>query len=260
MSMLKSIFFSIIIVFLFVFKSFAQPIRDTVVWCAGIYVSPDYNYRMVETDDPDLKYTASQLDDFEIPKAGITIGATISRKLIKDKLHLQLGLSFANKGYKTNTQNDTVFNMYGEILNISDFYNVYRYYSLNVPVMLKYKVFNIGNVSFNLGLGIAPDISLGKNVISVYSKKSIMSNISKAERNFNLDAIANMSIRFPISDEVLIELEPTYRQSLHYPEYNNDIVFKRYFYSAGFAIHIIYRLFEDSSIYKYEEEIEGELE
>lgn len=220
---------------------------DTTWWDVGIYASPDYCSRIASGSTPE-SFSSVTFDAIENPRTGYTAGILFSRQ-ISNRLYIQSGLVFESQGYKTKTLNDTVYDLYDRPLYTREYSKAIRYSTINIPVILKINLLQAGNIKFNIGLGVAPMISLGKNEILTFDdhKESLA---SKSERDLNIQAIVNLSVYIPLSESFSLSIEPSFKYTVM--PYN-DRAYKgisRSLFAPGMGIFLAYKL-PTQAIYDY---------
>lgn len=221
---------------------------DTTFWNFGFYASPDYSYRFC-TGNSDRGVSSGDLDNLEIPKLpSYTLGINMTRQLNRI-LYIQTGIIYQNKGYKTNTQQDTVLDLYDHFLYAKEYTGVTRYHAIDIPVILRIKMFKAGSVQFNAGLGVAPEFYFCKSTLQVFSDHTER-DVAPAERFYDLKGIFNLNIDIPLSDNLSLALEPNIGYNILGLEDAFDKGIKRNMYTAGLGIQLSYKV-TDQSIYDY---------
>jgi len=220
---------------------------DTTFWDFGFYGAADYDYRMC-AGTGENGISSAFLNTQEIQRIGYTFGINMTRQVGKI-VYIQTGILYQNKGYMTESLQDTVLDLYDHFLTANEYTSISRYNALYIPVILRLKLFKAGSVQFNMGIGAAPEFYLSKATLSVFSDH-IERDVTKAEQFFDVKGIFNLNINIPLSDNLSLAFEPNISYNILglNDEINKGI--QRNMYTAGLGIQLSYKV-SDQSIYDY---------
>ncbi|MBA3899252.1 MAG: PorT family protein [Bacteroidetes bacterium] len=198
----------------------------------GFTFSPDYGYRILKPDDSSTSNTiATNRDGREIPGLGLTTGINVSLK-IKNRIHLETGLLYAEKGYTFQTPTFIYIGPVDPTIP-KNAHLIYKYHYLDVPIKLNY-YFLTGGLKLYGTAGISPNIFIGNNVYVNYQNNT--GNIhhgSNSSNNFNkinLAVITGLGLQYDLNNKLYIKAEPVYRRSITSIK---DAPIKEYLYSFG---------------------------
>jgi hypothetical protein len=210
----------------------------------GLVYSPDFCYR-IATADASYRSTRDFYNTVEIPKFGYTTGLNFLWQLNK-KFSLEAGALYSDKGYQTK-QEPLSNGLYGgNFVNQPD--NavsgsfVYHIQFLDIPLKVNYYLLRTG-VKLFLSGGLSTNIFLGeKDTYTVtygdgHTTTRELTPYSTPSA-INLSVVAGIGISFHISRQLLVRIEPVYRQSLTPLSYSP---IKYYLYSAGLNTGLYYR-------------------
>ncbi len=221
--------------------------KDTTFWDVSFYGFADYNTQFV-TGQTAAGVNADFIKSIDIPRVGYSFGFSVVRPVSK-RLSIDFGLAFQNQGYKTSSLIDTVVNYRDSLLFTQEYHNAVRYASINIPILLKINLFHIKKATVDLGIGVAPVISLGKRTVSYFADHTEVVN-SKSGRDLDIQALASITVRIPLSNKLSLTLAPTFRYNIMaYKDTYYDGI-KRNFISPGFGIYLTYKL-TDTEVYDY---------
>jgi len=208
----------------------------------GLTFSLDYCYRTLKPDNSNTgKLIADIRDSLEIPKYGYTTGIIMLYKL-NNRINLETGLKFSNKGYKTK-KTDLTWSQPDPSQPIKNT-SIHSYQYLDIPLKVNYIIIN-SKLKLFLSAGVSANIFLTYKQTSIqefsdgrtekYASGLYYDNFSKV--NFAL--LAGFGINYDLNNKIRFRLEPIYRRSI------NSIIdapIKSYLYSAGLNVGIYYKL------------------
>ncbi|HOY31623.1 MAG TPA: outer membrane beta-barrel protein [Bacteroidales bacterium] len=241
--------FTLTFLILISWSSFSQTTTntDTTYWGISLYGSADYNMQLIKGST-----TAGQdgafMNNLSLPRIGYLLGFSINRPVSK-RLSMEFGVSFQSQGYRLGTLSDTLWNYRDSAIGFNDYEKACRYYSINIPVLLKITLFHIKKVKFDLGLGVAPVISLGKQQVSVFDNHTEKFH-EKSGRDIDVQALGCLSVYIPLSKNISLSLEPTFRYNILPYKDNYYEGVSRNMMSAGLGIYLTYKLTDDE-MYDY---------
>ncbi|MCK9613085.1 MAG: outer membrane beta-barrel protein [Bacteroidales bacterium] len=221
---------------------------DTNYWGVSIYGSVDYNTQFIKGSTIDPMVGVDSMKKIDLPRCGYTLGFSVNRPVYKI-LSLEFGIFIHSQGYRTGTLPDTIWNYRDSILSITDYHKSYRYYSLNIPVLLKVDIVRSKKVTFGIGVGVAPVFSLGKQQVSFFEDhKEIVHE--KTGRDIDIQALGCLFVSVPLTDKLSLTLEPTFRYNIlsYKDSYYQGIT--RNMLSAGLGIYLTYKV-TDKAMYDY---------
>ncbi len=220
--------------------------KDSTYWDISGYGFVDYNMALLTGSNDGI--SASDMKDINLPRVGYSLGFSVNRPLSK-RLSIDFGLAFQSQGYKTGNLMDSVVNYRDSLLFTQEYHSAVRYASINIPVLLKINLFHIKKTTVDLGIGVAPVISLGRRTISYFADHNETVN-GKSGPDLDVQALASITVRIPLSEKLSLTLAPTFRYNvMAYKDPNYDGI-KRNFLSPGIGIYLTYKL-TDNEIYDY---------
>lgn len=245
---MRKLLIPLLLFFSFIITASAQEQEaDTSFWDISIYASPDYAFRFLSGSSvPDQdKAFFDQMEKFRI---GYTAGVYVSRPIAR-RLSIQFGLQYQSQGYKVTGLTDSVLNYRDSLLYTNTYDKSVRYSSLNIPVILKINMFHAGRTAFDFNIGLSPVITLGKREVSVFEDGKEYKN-SWSGNDFDLQAIAGISVYIPLSSHYSLTLEPIFRYNIfaYKDQYYNGV--KRSLFSAGLGLYFTYKV-GDNKMYDY---------
>jgi len=221
--------------------------KDTTYWGFSLYGCADYSLHMVKGSTSSGQ-DAAFIKNIDLPRYGYLLGFSINRPVSK-RLSIEFGVSFQSQGYRTTTLADTILNYRDSILGIEDYHKAYRYYSVNVPVLLKITLFHIKKATVDFGIGVAPVFSVGKKQVLFFDDHTEIIN-EKSGADINVQAIGCLSVNIPMGKKMALTLEPTARYNiLPYKDSYYEGV-SRNFFTAGLGLYLTYKV-TDESLYDY---------
>lgn len=225
------------------------PKTDSVTnhWGISLYGSADYNMHMVNGTTP-AGQDAGFMKNIDLPRIGYTIGASINRPVGK-RVSMEFGVQVQSQGYRSKNLIDTLWNYRDSAVGFSDYHKAYRYFSVNIPVMVKIKLFNMGKAHLDLGLGVAPVFSAGKQQALFFDNHTEILN-EKSGTAIDVQAIGCLSLYIPMGSKMSLTLEPTFRYNILPYKDSYYIGVKRHLFSAGLGIYIT-RKVTDDEMYDY---------
>jgi hypothetical protein len=204
-------------------------------WLIGVAGSLDYSYRTLKSSS-DAAWIVDGRNNLEIPKLGYTVGANVSRQ-ISGKLRLNVGLNYANHGYRTKEREQIAQPMYG-IFETTKGYLAYQYNYLELPISVSYRIVRKGAFILHASAGIMPGL-----LLSVVNKSHLSTNdgpmrvtSTKDQSDFSrfaLAPIAALGLEYALSPRSILSLTPTFRYSL---TKSIDAPIEQYLWSAGLCI------------------------
>jgi hypothetical protein len=225
-----------------VLQSYSQKndsINDGKIF-VGINFSPDLCYRNIIAYDGNLysQDMAKHRDSIQIPKFGFTTGLTVLIK-INNRLFIDLGLRFSNKGKKTKSLDHYIYDNDSLVSTGEKFVATYNYYYLDMPIKVNYIVTKT-NPSLFISGGIAGNIYLNNKTILNYSNSGQKvyneQNINQPIKN-NLSGLLGLGIDFEILQKMNLRFEPIFRYSF-FPKRVDSV--KEHLYSFGANIGFYY--------------------
>ena len=187
----------------------------------GIAVSPEMGYRSFnptnkgEKNDFLMNVSKPLLDSLESPKFCYSFGIYSTYQLSK-RFSLELGVYYANKGYKIDEiKFISVPNPESEWTG-SIFYN-YRY--IDVPLNINFYIIN-KKVKLFLSTGLTANVLINQKSIvkSDEFDVSIFNERNKAFRNntapFNISFNGSLGLEYELSQHVTLRLQPHYQRFL----------------------------------------------
>jgi opacity protein-like surface antigen len=187
----------------------------------GIAVSPEVGYRSFnptskgEKNDFLMNVSKPMLDSLESPKFCYSFGIYSNYQLSK-RFSLELGVYYANKGYKIDDITFTTANYPEEAGKGSVFYN-YRY--IDVPLNMNFYIIN-KKVKLFLSTGLTANIFINqKGVIkSDEFDVSIFNERNKPFRDntapFNIAFNGSLGLEYELSQHFTLRLQPHYQRFL----------------------------------------------
>ncbi|HNZ41819.1 MAG TPA: hypothetical protein PLI16_00420 [Bacteroidales bacterium] len=240
--------------FLLLFTVFAgisqnTPKTDSVTnhWGISLYGSADYNMYMVQGTTP-AGQDAGFMKNIDLPRIGYTIGASVNRPVGK-RVSMEFGVQLQSQGYRSKNLIDTLWNYRDSAIGFSDYEKAYRYFSVAIPVMVKIKLFDMGKAHLDLGLGVAPVLSAGKQQALFFDDHTEILN-EKSGTAINVQALGCLSFYIPMGNKMSLTLEPTFRYNILPYKDSYYIGVKRNLFSAGLGIYIT-RKVTDDEMYDY---------
>ena len=220
----------------------------------GVGFSPDYSYRDLKHDGTETMKTIVALNNsVESAKFGYTAGIFIQFPLV-DKLKLETGLYFADKGEQlivdgsTLTFGDMIDPRYGFVYETAEPIETvtinHNYFYLDIPLELGYVIVD-KKLKLSVTAGLALNTLVGyrqksKTKYTDGSTKVSSNNFTSANLNrFSLGFVGAISLDYPLGGRLGLKLEPTYRRSI--TAINNDPI-KQYLYSVGLSVGLTYKL------------------
>ncbi len=246
---MKKFFILTILVGLISFRSFSQTTTDTTskYWGISLYGSADYNMHLVTGGTP-AGQDAGFMKNIDLPRIGYSVGFSLNRPVGK-RVSFEFGFSVQSQGYRTKTLSDTLWNYRDSAIGFTDYHKAYRYFSVNIPVLLKIKLFNMGKARLDFGLGVAPTFSAGKQQALFFDDHTEIIN-EKSGTAVNVQAIGCLSIYIPVSKKMSLTLEPTFRYNILPYKDSYYVGVKRTLFSAGLGLYIT-RKVTDDEMYDY---------
>jgi hypothetical protein len=245
---MRKIYTIALLIFLVSYNGFSQTNEpDTTYWGISLYGCADYSLNMVKgktTSGQDAAF----MKNIDLPRYGYLVGFSINRAVGK-RVAFEFGLSFQSQGYRTGTLSDTIWNYRDSAIGFNDYRKAYRYYSINIPVILKITLFHIKKATVDFGIGVAPVISLGKKQVLFFDDHTENIN-EKSGPDLDLQAIGCLSIHIPLSNKIALTLEPTARYNImpYKDSYYEGI--SRNFLTAGLGLYLTYKVTDDE-MYDY---------
>jgi hypothetical protein len=212
-----------------------------------LYVAPNFDNTFV-SGNSSTGVTSAYLKNLEVPRMGYSIGAVVTRQVHK-LLYIQAGFIYESQGYKTRALQDTVLNLYDEFLYSKAFHIAYRYNTFEIPIILQIKLAKAKKIQFNLGIGVAPAFYLSKSEISFYSDHTER-HISKAEKDFSMQALLNINVNIPLTNRLSLGVEPDFRYSLTGLKDRVNKGINHHLYNLGISFQLNYRI-TDKDFYNY---------
>ncbi len=241
------ILFSLILVLSINSFSQTNPGSDTTYWGISLYGSPNYNMQMIKGGTP-AGQDAGFMKDIDLPHIGYQLGISIYRPLAK-KLAIEFGIQMQCQGYKTGTLSDTLWNYRDSAIGYSDYKKAYRYYSVNIPILLKVNLFRIKKARVDFGVGVAPMISLGKKEVMYFDDHTENIN-EKSGKDLNVQAIGCLSVYIPLCKKTSLTLEPTFRYDILPYKDNYYVGVSHNLMTVGLGMYLTYKLTDDE-MYDY---------
>lgn len=237
-----------ILFFLVSFTGFSQSNeQDTTYWGFSLYGCADYSLHMVKGSTTSGQ-DAAFMKNIDLPRFGYLVGVSINRPIGK-RLAMEFGVSLQSQGYRTATLSDTILNYRDSVIGVSDYHKAYRYYSVNVPILLKITLFHIKKATVDFGIGVAPVFTIGKRQVLFFDDHTEIIN-EKSGPDVNVQAIGCLSINIPMGKKMALTLEPTARYDvLAYKDSYYEGV-SRNFFTAGLGLYLTYKV-EDENLYDY---------
>lgn len=205
----------------------------------GLIFSPDYCYRTLKPNSSG-NWIADYRDTLEIPKYGYTIGIIMLFKL-NNRINLEIGLQFSNKGEKTKQWDLHPFQPDPAIPKKIKF--TYSYLYLDIPIKINY---NLMNKRFKVFIspGISTNIFIAYNSTSFLEYEDgntgkISSTSFSGFTRVNIAILAGLGLDYGLTKNLNFRLEPIYRQSI---TSIIDAPIKAYLYSFGINTGIYYKL------------------
>ncbi|MCW8898382.1 MAG: PorT family protein [Flavobacteriales bacterium] len=186
----------------------------------GIAVSPEMGYRSFsptskgEKNDFLMNVSKPMLDSLESPKFCYSFGIYSTYQLSK-RFSLELGIYYANKGYKADDIIFTTVFYPEETEKGSIFYN-YRY--IDVPLNVNFYIIN-RKVKLFLSAGLTANILINqKNIVKIDNFDTSFYNDRKPTRNdiapFNMAFNGSLGLEYELSQHFNLRLQPHYQQFL----------------------------------------------
>jgi hypothetical protein len=245
---MRKIFTIALLIILASYNGFSQTDdTDSTYWGISLYGCADYSFHMVKGSSPSGQ-DAGFMKDIDLPRAGYLAGFSINRAVGK-RVAFEFGLSFQSQGYRTKTLSDTIWNYRDSVIGMNDYHKAYRYNSINIPVILKITLCHIKKATIDLGIGVAPVISIGKKQVLFFDDHTEIIN-EKSHPDLNVQAIGCLNINIPLGKNFALTLEPTVRYNI-LP--NKDSYYEgvsRNFFTAGLGLYLTYKLTDDK-MYDY---------
>jgi hypothetical protein len=220
---------------------------DTTYWNFGLYIAPNFDNASV-SGNASNGISSDFLKDIEVPRMGYSLGAVVTRQVHK-LLYIQTGFIYESLGYRTRTLQDSVLDLYDEFLYSREYHKAVRYNTFEIPVILQIKLAKSKKIQFNLGVGVAPTFCLNKTEISFF-KDHKERKVSKAEKDFGLQALLNINMNVPLTSRLSLGVEPDFRYSLLGLKDAVNKGINHQLYSLGISLQLNYRI-TDRDFYNY---------
>jgi hypothetical protein len=207
----------------------------------GIMVSPVYSYRTLNFAASN-QWVAEMRNDEEVGNVGFAAGFRAHYRL-RDKMKLEIGLSYANKSFKTKyeelswTSDDPAFPTRSR--------TIYRYKYIMLPVNISYAFFVAEKVRCFASAGLSANVFLARKtkVELSYADGGDGSHASSKRigySRFNLSAIVSAGIDYRLSKRFTVRAEPFYERSL--TSIVADDQAREYLFSFGVVTGVHYLL------------------
>lgn len=187
----------------------------------GIAVSPEMGYRSFnptskgKKNDFLMNVSKPMLDSLESPKFCYSFGIYSTYQLSK-RFSLELGVYYANKGYKIDDVTFTTANYPEEAGKGSIFYN-YRY--IDVPLNMNFYIIN-RKFKFFVSTGITANIFINKTSIiktDDFDASVINERYNPTRGNtapFNISFNGSLGLEYELSHHFTLRLQPHYQRFL----------------------------------------------
>lgn len=212
---MKKIF--LLIAFLASYTLYAQEASPGSKISIGFNFSPDYNYRTIKSTGklPDPGFES--WEDNQIGKLGYTTALTMFIKL-SDRVELETGLQYSNKGYQTKTMN-LVFE--GEPTNPlvqTKAKFLYSYQYIGIPLKLNL-FFGEGDVRFVSGIGVTTNFLLNVQNKGYYEyangkKETTKSKSTDGFNKIDMSSMISLGIDYKLTNTIHLRAEPTFRYGI----------------------------------------------
>lgn len=206
------------------FKSFTQnenvKTNNQSRFKIGIITQSNFSYRrLFMTEKTEINnFTIASRNQIEIPKFGYTLGVNIETKLT-DKLFLETGIAYSNKGYRTKKLE--LFGFGSNSTKSTHIRGVYSHHYIEVPLLFNYSV-GEKKIKFTSSIGLGVNYlvtSLLKKTIyyedgSKESETNLMDDDLVKYNNLNLSPLLGIGMEYQITNNSKIKILPIFSYGL----------------------------------------------
>lgn len=160
------------------------------------------------------------------------------------KINIEAGLLFADKGENSKTlyPNNITYSGQPDPSIPKSYSNKYHELYLDIPIKIGYNI-NRTKISYFLSTGLSPNFYLSTKRIYISSwdnKADVVSKTTGRMGNslINLAFVASGGIKYNVSKQFVLRIEPTYRQAFTPTVFKTKS--KEYYYSFGLNVGLYY--------------------
>ena len=219
----------------------------------GLHLSPDMAYRQVFSFTGTGDWIRGVRNKTEMPKFGYR-GGLFGQWELSPQASLQVGLSYANKGYEM-TWREPLKALEPDDPHIPvNYHMIHSYHFLVVPVNANY-YFNSGQVRYFISGGLAANVPFGKSVTTLHNfvdrveeRKSGLHSVPVGFRPLNLSAQIGFGFDRALAEGWVLRIHPEFRHDIisitnaSFTPLPNEPGIKGYFYSAGINVGVVRKL------------------
>ena len=220
-------------------------VNDSRFFIGGSF-TPEYSYRTIKKDkdlpDDTWEFASNIMDSVEVAKFGYSAGMSFGYYLT-NKLSVESGLQFSNKGYKTIPLNYIIdWENPGSYLAVATI--SYRYYYLDVPLKLNYEFFN-NRFQVITGIGVIGNIFLKamRKITAENSGDDFVNDTDEMDIEQNpviISGVLSAGVKYNINKKVHIRLEPVFKYAL--TDFEDNSYISTYLWSVGVQAGVFLKL------------------